>query len=73
MSDRDAARAAKSQVQNLIGGDPRVNGVGLTHVGPDWAVKVNVVDDQDYPDLPERVEGVRVVVRGIGGISAHAS
>ncbi|MEZ0163432.1 hypothetical protein AB2L27_01485 [Kineococcus sp. LSe6-4] len=73
MSDRDAARAAKSHVQDLIGTDPRVNGVGLTHVGADWAVKVNVLDDRDHPDLPERVQGVRVVVRGVGGISAHAS
>lgn len=73
MSDRNAARAAKSQVKDLVGADPRVNGIGLTHVGPDWAVRVNVVDDQDHPDLPERVAGVRVVVRGVGGISARAS
>ncbi|GAA0317621.1 hypothetical protein [Kineococcus aurantiacus] len=70
MSDRDAARAAKSQVQDLVGSDPRVNGIGLTHVGPAWAVKVNVVDDQDYPELPEQVSGVPVVVRGVGRISA---
>ena len=73
MSDRNAARAAKSQVQDLVGGDPRVNGIGLTHVGAVWAVKVNVVDDQDHPDLPNAVDGVPVVVRGVGGISARAS
>ncbi|WP_432562440.1 hypothetical protein [Kineococcus sp. SYSU DK003] len=70
MSDRDAARAAKSHVQDLVGADPRVNGVGLTHVGAEWAVKVNVVDGPDGLDLPDSVDGVRVVVRAIGRISA---
>jgi hypothetical protein len=59
-------------VKSLVDGDPRVNGIGLTHAGGDWAVKVNVVDDADYPDLPDAVDGVPVVVRGVGGISAHA-
>jgi hypothetical protein len=66
---RNAARAAKVHVQGLVGGDPRVNGVGLTHADGDWAVKVNVVDDQDYPDLPGDVDGVPVLVRGVGVIS----
>jgi hypothetical protein len=73
VTDRDAARAAKSHVQDLVGGDPRVNGVGLTHVGADWAVKVNVVDDSDCPSLPHDVDGVRVVVRAVGRISVRAS
>ena len=67
---KDAARAAKVHVQDLVGGDPRVNGVGLTHAGEAWAVKVNVVDDQDYPELPDDVDGVPVLVRGVGGIRA---
>ncbi|WP_432543351.1 hypothetical protein [Kineococcus sp. SYSU DK002] len=53
-----------------MGADPRVNGIGLTHAGEAWAVKVNVVDEQDYPDLPEAVDGVPVLVRGVGRISA---
>jgi len=73
VTDRDAARAAKSHVQELVGGDPRVNGVGLTHVGADWAVKVNVVDDTDCPSLPRDVDGVQVVVRAVGRISVRAS
>lgn len=70
---RDAARAAKVHVQGLVGADPRVNGIGLTHAGQAWAVKVNVVDERDYPDLPETVDGVPVLVRGIGGVSAFSA
>jgi hypothetical protein len=55
-----------------VDGDPRVNGIGLTHADGDWAVKVNVVDDQDYPDLPDAVDGVPVLVRGIGAIGLSA-
>ena len=69
---RNAARAAKVRVQGLVDGDPRVNGIGLTHADGDWAVKVNVVDDQDYPDLPDAVDGVPVLVRGIGAIGLSA-
>lgn len=70
MSDRNTARAAKSQVHDLVRGDPRVNGIGLTHEGASWAVKVNVLDSSDYPELPSAVDGVPVVVRDVGGISA---
>lgn len=71
-SGRTAARAAKAHVQGLVDGDPRVNGIGLTHAGGDWAVKVNVVDDDDYPDLPDAVDGVPVLVRGIGVVRLSA-
>jgi len=71
--DANVARAAKAQVRSLVAGDPRVNGIGLTHAGGDWAVKVNVVDEQDHPDLPDTIDGVPVVVRGVGVISVRAS
>ena len=69
---RTAARAAKARVQGLVDGDPRVNGIGLTHADGDWAVKVNVVDEQDHPDLPATVDGVPVLVRGIGVVRLSA-
>jgi hypothetical protein len=71
--DANVARAAKAQVRSLVAVDPWVTGIGLTRAGGDWAVKVNVVDETDHPDLPDTVDGVPVVVRGVGGISARAS
>ncbi|GAB3255869.1 hypothetical protein GCM10027586_19090 [Kineococcus gypseus] len=66
-----AARAAKAHVRQLVGGDSRVNGIGLTKWQHSWAVKVNVLDDADPPELPETVDGVPVLVRGIGAITPH--
>lgn len=67
-----AARAAKAHVRQLVGGDSRVNGIGLTRHHREWAVKVNVRDDADPPELPAQVHGVPVLVRGIGPITPHA-
>ncbi|WP_432508119.1 hypothetical protein [Kineococcus esterisolvens] len=67
-----AARAAKAHVRQLVGGDSRVNGVGLTKLDAAWAVKVNVADDADRPDLPEAVDGVPVLVHGVGRITPRA-
>lgn len=65
----DAARAAKAHVKRLVADDPRVNGIGLSRSGGGWAVKVNVVDESDYPELPETVDGVLVRVAAIGRVS----
>ena len=67
--DASAARAAKTQISQLVAGDPRVNGIGLTRSSGDWAVKVNVVDGDDYPDLPDAVDGVGVRVAVVGRIT----
>jgi len=67
----DAARAAKAHVKAMVGGDARVNGIGLTRAGGGtWAVKVNVVDDADRPDLPDHVDGVPVRFGAVGRITA---
>ncbi|WP_432496268.1 hypothetical protein [Kineococcus auxinigenes] len=66
-----AARAAKAHVRQLVGGDSRVNGIGLTKWERSWAVRVNVADDADRPELPEAVDGVPVLVRGIGPVTPH--
>ncbi|NIZ93337.1 hypothetical protein [Kineococcus rubinsiae] len=68
-----AARAAKAHVRQLVAGDSRVNGVGLSRASGRWSVKVNVVDDADHPDLPTAVDGVPVRVTAVGRISARAS
>ncbi|NAZ82177.1 hypothetical protein GTR02_10140 [Kineococcus sp. R8] len=68
-----AARAAKAHVRQLVAGDSRVNGIGLSRQSGGWAVKVNVVDDADSPELPATVDGVPVRVTAVGRISARAS
>jgi len=68
-----AARAAKAHVRRLVAGDSRVNGVGLSRASGAWAVKVNVVDGADHPELPPTVDGVEVRVTAVGRISARAS
>ncbi len=69
--DRAAARAAKERVRELVLGDQRVNGVGLTFWGSTYAVRVNVVDDSDLPDLPDAVDGVPVRVVAVGRIRSQ--
>lgn len=67
----DAARAAKAHVKAMVSGDARVNGIGLTRAGGGtWAVKVNVVDADDRPDLPDHVDGVPVRFAAVGRVSA---
>lgn len=69
-SDRDAARAAKEVLGHRLGDDPRVNGIGITFWHGGYAVRVNVVDGADQPDLPEEVDGVPVRVAVIGRVVA---
>lgn len=68
-SEREAARAAKHQLREQLAGDSRVNGIGLTRWQNGYAVRVNVVDGADAPDLPETVEGVPVCVVVVGPIT----
>ena len=73
MTERDAARAAKTQVRRLVRGHASVNGIGL---GRDdeagWVVKVNLAgeDASLRRSLPQRVDGVRVDVAVVGPVSA---
>ncbi|GAA4966725.1 hypothetical protein [Kineococcus glutinatus] len=70
---RAAAQAAKARVQDLFGADSRVQGVGIARRSGTYGVKVNVVSEQDVPDLPDAVDGVPVLVAAVGRISARAS
>jgi hypothetical protein len=65
---RDAARAAKEVLRQRIGDDPRVNGVGIARSHGRYAVRVNVVDEGDLPDLPDEVEGVEVRIVVVGRV-----
>jgi len=67
---RDAARAAKSRLASHLAGDQRVNGVGVVRRAQAYVVRVNVVADDDRPDLPAEVDGVPVQVDVVGPITA---
>jgi hypothetical protein len=70
-SERDAARAAKHHLREQLAGDSRVNGIGLTRWHDGYAVRVNVVDAADAPDLPKTVDGVPVRVVVVGQVAAQ--
>lgn len=73
MTERDAARAAKSHVRELCQGHASVNGIGLRRddeVG--WVVKVNLVDEDEglRQSIPALVDGVRVDITVVGPVHA---
>ncbi|WP_299034828.1 hypothetical protein [uncultured Pseudokineococcus sp.] len=69
-ASRDAARAAKTRLASSLAGDRRVNGVGVVRRAQAYAVRVNVVADDDRPELPAEVDGVPVQVDVVGAITA---
>ena len=68
--DLSRARSAKRRLRELLPGDLAVNGIGITQVGEDYAVKLNLAAaPADDRDLPHTVDGVRVVVEVVGAIA----
>ena len=75
MTDRDAARAAKTRVGRLVAGHSSVNGIGLRRdAEAGWVVKVNLADEDPglRRSLPSLVDGVRVDVAVVGPVRATA-
>jgi hypothetical protein len=68
MTDRAAARAAKSALTNRLSGEPGVVGIGLARQANDYVLKVNLVDPTAAPRVPENVDGVRVVTEVTGAV-----
>ena len=67
MSDRAAARAAKSALATRLSGEPGVVGVGLARAdGGGYVVKVNVANAGAAGRVPGAVDGVQVVTEVIG-------
>ncbi|HEX6231718.1 MAG TPA: hypothetical protein VFZ63_01195 [Jiangellaceae bacterium] len=66
------ARAAKEVLATQLSEDPRVGGVGITRWHGRYAVRVNVVDESDVPDVPSRVYGVEVQIVAVGHIHPHS-
>jgi len=49
-----------------------ISSFGLTKAGEDWAVSVNLTQETPADHkLPERIQGVPVVVDVVGGVSAY--
>lgn len=73
MPNYQAAQEAKGAVVTRLIADPRVVGVGIS--GPDghYVIKVNLLNADDVPDLPDEVMGVRVVTEVVGRISAQTA
>ena len=74
MAERDAGRAAQSEVGALVQGDERVNGVGLRRRTGSWVVRVNLVGEDRglRRRLPREVGGVPVEIEVVGTITARA-
>ena len=66
MSDRAAARAAKSTLAARLSAEPGVVGVGLARRDAGYVVKVNLADPGAASRVPRDVDGVRVVTEVIG-------
>lgn len=68
--DLERARAAKLRLYKLLPASLHINGIGITWVGEDYAIKLNL--DSAPPDdvaLPRDVDGVPVVVEVVGPLS----
>ena len=66
----EKARAAKKSARELLATVPGVVGVGITKVGEDYALKVNLRTPlQEGVSAPERVGDVPVCVEVVGRIT----
>ena len=66
MTDRAAARAAKSTLAERLSGEPGVVGIGLARRDSGYVLKVNLADATTAPRVPGDVAGVPVVSEVIG-------
>ncbi len=68
MTDRAAARAAKSTLASQLSAQPGVVGIGLARRDRGYVVKVDVADADAAGRVPRDVDGVRVVTEVVGAI-----
>ena len=66
VSDRAAARAAKSALTTRLAAEPGVVGIGLARRERGYVVKVDLADAAAAARVPPDVDGVRVVTEVIG-------
>lgn len=68
VSDRTAARAAKSALATRLAAVPGVVGIGLARLERGYVVKVDLTDAAAAARVPQDVDGVRVVTEVIGAV-----
>ena len=66
VSDRAAARAAKSALATRLAAEPGVVGIGLARRERGYVVKVDLADAAAAARVPQDVDGLRVVTEVIG-------
>jgi hypothetical protein len=66
VTDRSAARAAKSALAARLSAEPGVVGVGVARRESGYVVKVDLADPRAAARVPGDVDGVRVVTEVIG-------
>jgi hypothetical protein len=65
----ERARAAKESAKALLGSLPGLAGVGITKLGEDYALKVNLREAlPPGMSVPERIDDVPVCVEVVGTI-----
>ena len=70
MTDRAAARAAKSTLAQRLAADPGVAAVGLARQDAEYVVRVDLVEAGAGSRIPRHLDGVRVVTHVIGPVRA---
>ena len=68
MTDRTAARAARSALASRLAAEPGVVGIGLARRESDYVVKVDLADATAADRVPRDVDGVRVVTEIVGAV-----
>ncbi len=68
MTDRTAARAAKSALAYRLAAVPGVVGIGLARRDSGYVVKVDLADATAAARVPQDVDGVRVVTEVVGAV-----
>jgi hypothetical protein len=66
VSDRSAARAARTTLATRLAAEPGVVGIGLARRKSDYVLKVDLADAAAAAHVPPDVDGVRVVTEVIG-------
>lgn len=63
----EQARIAKEGIANRLSESANVVGIGLTRVGDDYAVKVNLREEPSAENpIPTEVDGVTIVCEVVG-------
>jgi hypothetical protein len=66
VTDRSAARAARTALAGRLATVPGVVGVGLARRESNYVVKVDLADAAAASRVPQDVDGVRVVTEVVG-------